>query len=83
MCERNVKKGLLKMSQLKFSVQIEFPLPDRRQKRLIFQACTAKMNLSDDVNLEVCSLAKHRKVKKACLVTEHKESCQQKCSVHI
>jgi len=32
--------------------KIEFPLPDRRQKRLIFQACTAKMNLSDDVNLE-------------------------------
>jgi 26S proteasome regulatory subunit T3 len=34
--------------------KIEFPLPDRRQKRLIFQACTAKMNLSDEVNLEVC-----------------------------
>merc|ERR1712054_564219 len=32
--------------------KIEFPLPDRRQKRLIFQACTAKMNLSDEVNLE-------------------------------
>lgn len=32
--------------------KIEFPHPDRRQKRLIFQACTAKMNLSDDVDLE-------------------------------
>jgi 26S proteasome regulatory subunit T3 len=32
--------------------KIEFPYPDRRQKRLIFQACTAKMNLSDDVDLE-------------------------------
>eukprot|EP00948_MAST-09A_sp_MAST-9A-sp1_P002509 g2509.t1 len=32
--------------------KIEFPLPDRRQKRLIFQACTSKMNLSEDVNLE-------------------------------
>merc|ERR1711988_1525097 len=32
--------------------KIEFPLPDRRQKRLIFQACTAKMNLSEEVNLE-------------------------------
>merc|ERR1712032_624151 len=32
--------------------KIEFPLPDRRQKRLIFQACTAKMNLSDEVDLE-------------------------------
>eukprot|EP00941_MAST-03F_sp_MAST-3F-sp1_P006047 g6047.t1 len=32
--------------------KIEFPLPDRRQKRLIFQACTSKMNLSDEVDLE-------------------------------
>eukprot|EP00924_Labyrinthula_sp_SR-Ha-C_P016731 maker-scaffold_6-snap-gene-13.7-mRNA-1 protein AED:0.01 eAED:0.01 QI:252/1/1/1/1/1/2/94/391 len=32
--------------------KIEFPKPDRRQKRLIFQACTAKMNLSEDVDLE-------------------------------
>ncbi|KAH9573591.1 hypothetical protein CY35_01G008800 [Sphagnum magellanicum] len=31
---------------------IESPLPDRRQKRLIFQACTAKMNLSEEVDLE-------------------------------
>jgi 26S proteasome regulatory subunit T3 len=34
--------------------KIEFPLPDRRQKRLIYQACTAKMNLGDEVDLEVC-----------------------------
>merc|ERR1712038_1842893 len=32
--------------------KIEFPVPDRRQKRLIFQVCTAKMNLSDEVDLE-------------------------------
>lgn len=32
--------------------KIEFPMPDRRQKRLIFQTVTAKMNLSDDVDLE-------------------------------
>jgi 26S proteasome regulatory subunit T3 len=32
--------------------KIEFPNPDRRQKRLVFQACTSKMNLSDDVDLE-------------------------------
>ena len=32
--------------------KIEFPPPDRRQKRLIFQACTQKMNLGDDVDLE-------------------------------
>lgn len=32
--------------------KIEFPHPDRRQKRLIFQACTGKMNLSPEVDLE-------------------------------
>mmetsp|Transcript_18450 Transcript_18450/g.46667 ORF Transcript_18450/g.46667 Transcript_18450/m.46667 type:complete len:390 (-) Transcript_18450:3432-4601(-) len=32
--------------------KIEFPTPDRRQKRLIFQVCTSKMNLSDEVDLE-------------------------------
>jgi len=32
--------------------KIEFPAPDRRQKRLIFQVCTTKMNLSDEVDLE-------------------------------
>ena len=32
--------------------KIEFPLPDRRQKRLIFSTITTKMNLSDDVDLE-------------------------------
>jgi len=32
--------------------KIEFPNPDRRSKRLIFQVCTAKMNLSEEVNLE-------------------------------
>lgn len=32
--------------------KIEFPLPDRREKRLIFQVCTSKMNLSDEVDLE-------------------------------
>eukprot|EP00755_Sulcionema_specki_P012051 Sspe_Gene.50408::Locus_28016_Transcript_1_1_Confidence_1.000_Length_1322::g.50408::m.50408/K03063/PSMC4, RPT3; 26S proteasome regulatory subunit T3 len=32
--------------------KIEFPLPDRRQKRLIFQVCTSKMSLSEDCDLE-------------------------------
>jgi len=32
--------------------KIEFPMPDRRQKRLIFQVCTGKMNLSEEVDLE-------------------------------
>lgn len=32
--------------------KIEFPTPDRRQKRLIFQVVTGRMNLSDEVDLE-------------------------------
>ncbi|XP_034663271.1 26S proteasome regulatory subunit 6B [Drosophila subobscura] len=32
--------------------KIEFPLPDRRQKRLVFTTITAKMNLGEDVELE-------------------------------
>lgn len=32
--------------------KIEFPLPSRREKRLIFQTITAKMSLSNDVDLE-------------------------------
>ena len=32
--------------------KIEFPMPDRRQKRLIFQTVTNKMNLSEEVDLE-------------------------------
>lgn len=32
--------------------KIEFPLPDRRQKRMVFQAATSLMNLSDELDLE-------------------------------
>jgi 26S proteasome regulatory subunit T3 len=32
--------------------KIEFPAPDRRQKRLIFQVSTANMNLAEEVELE-------------------------------
>ena len=32
--------------------KIEFPMPDRRQKRLIFSTITGKMNLSEEVDLE-------------------------------
>merc|ERR1712176_1408547 len=32
--------------------KIEVPNPDRRQKRMVFQAATSKMNLSDSVDLE-------------------------------
>lgn len=32
--------------------KIEFPLPDRRQKRLIFSTITSKMNLSEEVKIK-------------------------------
>jgi len=32
--------------------KIEFPYPDRRQKRLVFTACIGKMNISEEVDLE-------------------------------
>merc|ERR1712093_763282 len=32
--------------------KIEFPIPDRRQRRLVFQTVTSKMNLSPEVDLE-------------------------------
>ena len=31
--------------------KIEFPNPDRRQKRLVYQACTSKMNLGDEFSV--------------------------------
>src|SRR6266850_8131965 len=34
--------------------KIEFPLPSRRERRLIFHTVTSKMNLSPDVDLEDC-----------------------------
>mmetsp|Transcript_67322 Transcript_67322/g.152327 ORF Transcript_67322/g.152327 Transcript_67322/m.152327 type:complete len:411 (-) Transcript_67322:223-1455(-) len=32
--------------------KIEFPNPDRRQKRMVLQACTANMNLSEEMDIE-------------------------------
>jgi len=32
--------------------KIEFPNPDRRQKRMVLQSCTSKMNLGEEVDLE-------------------------------
>jgi 26S proteasome regulatory subunit T3 len=32
--------------------KIEFPHPDRRQKRMVLQACAANMNLSEELDLE-------------------------------
>ena len=40
--------------------KIEFPIPDRRQKRLIFSTITGKMNLSEEVDLEDCILLSSR-----------------------
>lgn len=34
--------------------KIEFPLPSRRERRLIFQTVANKMNLGPDVDLEDC-----------------------------
>lgn len=48
--ENTLDPALLRPGRL--DRKIEFPLPDRRQKRLVFQACTAKMNLSEEVDLE-------------------------------
>ena len=33
--------------------KISFPHPDRRQKRLVLQTCTSKLNLAPDVDLEM------------------------------
>lgn len=40
--------------------KIEFPLPSRREKRLIFQTVTSKMNLGPDVDLEDCQFHRTR-----------------------
>ncbi|ONM14513.1 Cation/calcium exchanger 4 [Zea mays] len=36
----------------RLDTKVEFPCPDWRQKRLVFQVYTAKMDLSDEVDLE-------------------------------
>lgn len=47
--------------------KIEFPLPDRRQKRLIFSTITSKMNLSEEVDLEDCILCLNDVMFRCCL----------------
>lgn len=42
----------MRMTLGRLDRKIEFPLPDRRQRRLIFQTITARMSLSDEVDLE-------------------------------
>ena len=44
--------ALLRPGRRSHDRKIEFPLPDRRQKRLVFSTVTSKMNLSHDVDLE-------------------------------
>lgn len=39
--------------------KIEFPLPSRREKRLIFQTLAGKMSLGADVDLEDCKHQDH------------------------
>merc|ERR1711872_210204 len=48
----NVKVIMATNRQDTLDRKIEFPIPDRRQKRLIFSTITAKMNLSEEVDLE-------------------------------
>lgn len=48
--EDTIDPALLRPGRL--DRKIEFPLPDKRQKRLIFQTVTQKMNLGHDVDLE-------------------------------
>lgn len=38
--------------------KIEFPLPDQKTKRRIFQIHTGRMTLADDVNIEEFVMAK-------------------------
>jgi 26S proteasome regulatory subunit T3 len=40
--------------------KIEFPMPSRRERRLIFQTVTGPMNLGPDVDLEDCKLPPSR-----------------------
>lgn len=52
--------------------KIEFPLPSRREKRLIFQTVTSKMNLGPDVDLEDCqSQAKRHLFRKGRVLTQN------------
>lgn len=52
--------------------KIEFPLPSRREKRLIFQTVTGKMNLGPDVDLEDCKSGRAYTFQEASLTTGHR-----------
>ena len=53
---RYIKRCLLILGRI--DRKIEFPMPDQKTKRRIFNIHTARMTLSDDVNLEEYILSK-------------------------
>lgn len=55
--------------------KIEFPLPSRREKRLIFQTICGKMNLAPDVDLEDCKLKSGTAVKRISLFADEPIRC--------
>ena len=54
--KHNINKALLRPGRI--DRKIEFPLPDAKTKRRIFQIHTGRMTLADDVNLEEFVMAK-------------------------
>ena len=63
--------------------KIEFPNPSRREKRLIFQTVTSKMNLGPDVDLEDCTSAMHALISRdgpvlSCLTTGQALFCRDR-----
>ena len=65
--------------------KIEFPLPSRREKCLIFQTVTSKMNLSPGVDLKDCMFTRYLRHIMRNLTTCHSQMfpdlidyCQQK-----
>jgi hypothetical protein len=55
--------------------KIEFPLPDQKTKRRIFQIHTGRMTLADDVNIEEFVMAKVGKVQYRCRWKQGWDAC--------
>jgi len=53
-----VKNSCLSSSPGRINRKIEFPLPDEKTKRRIFQIHTSRMTVATDVNLDDLILAK-------------------------
>lgn len=62
--------------------KIEFPLPARREKRLIFQTITSKMNLGPDVDLEDCKYHFDR-VSDEEILTFQSQTCPDQTDFHL